>query len=169
MPSGNAHRILNTLFEAFDPVVGPGILQDPGDGGTIDPCNDPSLNFQICEMTSTGAETRTLANPDRPGVRFILRLLTDGGNVVVTASNGLNVLLETEATFADESDFLSLVSVSLPVATGGYRWEVMEGNAGTVISSSSPSSSASSSPSSSASSSPSSSVSSSPSSSPSAT
>jgi len=114
------------------------------------------MNFQICEMVSgSSGETRVLSNPTRPGIRFILRLKTDGGgNVVVSAENGLNVLLEDAATFADASDFLSLVSVS--TATG-YRWEVMEGNAGTVISSASPSSS------------PSSSVSSSPSSSPSAT
>ena len=103
MPAGNAHRILKTLYEAFTPVIGPGILADPGDAGTI----DPEMNFQICEMTSGATnETRTLANPSRAGIRFVLRLLTDGGgNVVVTASNGLNVLLETEATFADASDW----------------------------------------------------------------
>lgn len=153
MPAGNAHRILDTLYEAFSKGIGPGILQDPGDAGTI----RPTKNFQICEMVSATAETRTLANPNRAGIRFILRLLTDGGTVTVTASNGLNVLLEDVAVFADESDFLSLVSVTLDASAGTYRWEIMEGNAGTLI------------PSSSVSSSPSSSVSSSPSSSPSAT
>lgn len=152
MPAGNAHRILKTLFEAFTRNIGPGLLADPGDGGTI----RPTMNFQICEMTSgSSGETRTLANPDRSGIFFTLRLYTDGGgNVVVTASNGLNVLLEDTATFADASDLLHLVSVQLTATT--YRWEVLEGNVGTVISSASPSSS------------PSSSVSSSPSSSPSA-
>lgn len=140
MPGGSGHRILETLYEAFTANIGPGLLADPGDAGTI----RPTMNFQICEMVSAGAETRTLANPNRSGIRFILRLLTDGGNVVVTAANGLNVLLETEATFADESDFLSLVSVK---TSTGYRWEIMEGNAGTVVSSTSPSSSPSSSPS----------------------
>lgn len=147
------HRIHHDLYR------GPKILRDPGDGGTI----QPSADLQICEMTSGASnETRTLANPTKPGIRFVLRLLTDGGgNVVVTTSNGYNVALETQATFADASDFLSLVSVSLTATT--YRWEVLEGNVGTVISSTSPSSSPSSSPSASTSSSPSHSPSSSPS------
>jgi hypothetical protein len=149
MPAGNAHRILSTLYDAFTHGIGPGILNDPGDGGVI----RPTLNFQICEMISVTSETRTLANPNRAGIRFILRLLTDGGDVVVTAENGLNALNETEATLADAGDFLSLVSVTK--STGVFRWEVMEGNVGTVVSSTSPSSSPSSSPSASASSSPS--------------
>ena len=78
MPAGNAHRILKTLLEAFTPNIGPGILADPGDGGTI----RPTMNFQICELVSATAETRVLANPDRPGIRFTLRLLTDGGSIM---------------------------------------------------------------------------------------
>ena len=129
MPAGNAHRILSILYDAFTAGIGPGILADPGDAGTI----RPTMNFQVCEMVSgASGETRTLASPNRVGIRFILRLLTDGGgNVVVTAADGLNVALNTVATYADASEFLSVVSVS--TATG-HRWEFMEGNAGAVIS-----------------------------------
>ena len=129
MPAGNAHRILSILYDAFTAGIGPGSLADPGDAGTI----RPTMNFQVCEMVSgASGETRTLASPNRVGIRFILRLLTDGGgNVVVTAADGLNVALNTVATYADASDFLSVVSVS--TATG-HRWEIMEGNAGAVIS-----------------------------------
>lgn len=71
---------------------GPKITADPGNGKTIYPNKD----LQICEMVSTGAdETRTLANPTKPGIRFVLRMLTDGGDIVVTAANGLNTALET--------------------------------------------------------------------------
>lgn len=143
---------------------GPKVLKDPGNAGII----RANADLQICEMVSGASnETRTLATPTKPGIRLVLRLKTDGGgNVVVTAAAGLNVALETQATFADASDFLSLISVT--ISAGSHRWEVLEGNVGTVISSSSPSSSASSSPSTSASSSPSTSPSTSTSSSPSA-
>lgn len=148
-----SHRFLRDLYESFDPAVGPGIVKDPGNGGNI----KFNQNFQICEMTSgASGETRTLDNPDRPGIHCAIRLMTDGGgDVVLTAANGLNASLDTVATFADAGDFLPLLSVTQ--SAGSYRWEINEGNVGTVISSSSPSST------------PSSSVSSSPSSSPSAT
>jgi len=143
---------------------GPKLLKDPGNAGII----RANADLQICEMvTGASGETRTLANPTKPGIRLVLRLKTDGGgDVVVTASAGLNVALETQATFADASDFLSLISVT--ISAGSHRWEVLNGNVGTVISSTSPSSSPSSSPSASESASPSTSPSASVSSSPSA-
>lgn len=106
---------------------GPHDMPDPGDAGTIRVWKD----MQICEMVSgASGETRTLAAPDRPGIRFTLRLKTHGGgNVVVTAAEGLNPDLETEATFNTASDILSLVSVS---TSTGYRWEIAEGNVGSV-------------------------------------
>lgn len=142
---------------------GPKMLKDPGNAGIIRAAAD----LQICEMvTGASGETRTLANPTKPGIRLILRLKTDGGgDAVVTAPAGLNVALETQATFADASDFLSLLSVT--ISAGSYRWEILEGNVGTVISSTSPSSSPSTSPSASTSASPSTSPSASASSSPS--
>lgn len=147
------HRIHHDLYR------GPKVINDPGNGGII----RADADLQICEMTlGAGSETRTLANPTKPGIRFVVRLKTDGGGtLVLTAAAGLNVALETQATFADASDFLSLISVT--ISAGSYRWEVLSGNVGTVISSSSPSNSPSSSPSASTSTSPSASVSSSPS------
>ena len=154
MPT-SPHRIHHDLYR------GPKILKDPGNAGII----RPNADLQICEMVlGSGSETRTLARPTKPGIRFVVRLKTDGGGtLVLTAAAGLNVALETQATFADASDFLSLISVT--ISAGLHRWEVLEGNVGTVISSSSPSSSPSTSPSASTSTSPSASTSSSPSSS----
>jgi hypothetical protein len=107
--------------------MGHKFLADPGDAGII----RPNADLQLCEMVSATAETRTLANPTKVGIRFVLRLLTDGGTVTVTAAAGFNVDLETEATFADAGDLLSLVSVALTPTT--YRWEVMEGNTGVTL------------------------------------
>ena len=113
-----SHRVHFDLYRA------PKGMADPGNAGRINVSED----LQICEMVSAAAETRTLANPTKPGVRFVLRLLTDGGDVTVTAANGLNVTGNTVATFADASDLLSLVSVT---HTSGYRWEI-EVNVGAV-------------------------------------
>lgn len=113
-----SHRIHHDLYRA------PKGLADPGNAGTIRVTED----LQICEMVSAAAETRTLANPTKAGVRFVLRMLTDGGDITVTAANGLNVTGNTSAVFADVGDLLSLVSVT---HTTGYRWEI-EVNTGSV-------------------------------------
>ena len=116
------HRIHHDLYG------GSKDLEDPGDGGTIRIAED----LQMCEMVASASnETRTLTVPDKPGIRFTLRLLTaGGGSVLVTCAEGLNVRLTPEATFTEASDFLSLISVS--TATG-YRWEIIEGNAGVTL------------------------------------
>lgn len=119
------HRIHSDLYR-----VGKS-MPDPGNAGLIRVTED----LQICEMVSTAAETRTLDAPTKSGIRFVLRLMTDGGDVVVTAENGFNVSGDTVATFADASDILQLISVEYeagPPKT--YRWEVMEGNVGVTIS-----------------------------------
>lgn len=136
------------------------VIQDPGDAGTIWVTKD----LQICEMVvSASNETRTLGNPTKAGVRFVVRLKTDGGGVLtLTAANGLNPDGNTVATFSEEGDFLSLISVSTSTA---FRWDVLEGNVGVPITSSSVSNTPSSSVSNTRSSSPSSSVSNTPSSS----
>jgi hypothetical protein len=153
--STSPHRVHHDLYR------GPKGLKDPGNAGII----RANADLQICEMVSgASGETRTLATPTKPGIRLVLRLKTDGGgDVVVTASAGLNVALETQATFADASDFLSLISVT--ISGTSHRWEILEGNVGTVVSSASVSNTPSSSPSASQSTSPSASVSNTPSSS----
>lgn len=119
----DAHRIHHDLHEVSK------LIPDPGDGQTIYVTED----LQMCEMESgaTG-ETRTLDDPKKSGIRVILRLKTDGGgDIAVTASNGFNVTGQQEANFQDASDLLSLISVETTTA-GTFRWEIMEGNVGSV-------------------------------------
>lgn len=115
------HRIHSDLYRTGKRML------DPGNGGAIRVSED----LQILEMVSTTTETRTLKAPTKSGIRFVIRLMTAGGAVVVTAENGFNVLGETVATFTEASDLLSLISVE---HTSGYRWEVMEGNVGVTVS-----------------------------------
>ena len=113
-----SHRIHHDLYRQ------PKVMSDPGSAGTI----RVSQDLQICEMVTAAAEARTLANPTKSGIRFTLRLLTDGGNATVTAAAGLNVTGNTVATFADAGDLLDLVSVA---TSTGYRWEIVT-NVGSV-------------------------------------
>jgi len=107
------HRVHYTLYQAAK------LLVDPGNGGTITVIRD----LQLCEMVSTGAsQTRTLTDPTKPGIRFTLRHLTDGGDIAVTGAHGLNVAGNTVATFAEAGDQLDLISVT---HTTGYRWEIL--------------------------------------------
>ena len=122
-----SHRIHHDLYGA------PKKLDDPGDGNTIRASEDLS----VCELVSTTTETRVLANPTKPGIRLIIRMLTDGGDVVMSAANGLNTTLETSATFADAGDLLSLISVTKtagsPPSAATYRWQTLDGNIGVSL------------------------------------
>ncbi len=114
----SAHRTLKDLYKAFTSNIGPGLLQDPGDAGAI----TVDMWGQICELVSSGAETRTLATPNRPGVLAIIRMKTDGGDITLTAAGTLNVAANNTAVFGDVGDQLVLTSVS---ASSGYRWEIL--------------------------------------------
>jgi hypothetical protein len=95
-------------------------MPDPGNGNTIRVTED----LQICEMVSTASQTRTLAAPTKSGLRFVLRLMTDGGDIIVTTPNGFNHAGEVKATFNDASDLLNLISVET-ATLGTFRWQIM--------------------------------------------
>ncbi len=109
-----SHRIHSDLFRV------PKGMTDPGGGGTICVTED----LAILEMVSATAETRTLANPTKSGIRFVMRLMTDGGDIIVEAQNGFNNAGEHKATFNDASDLLSLISVET-ATPGTFRWQIM--------------------------------------------
>jgi len=123
-----SHRIHYDLYQ------GPKKIDDPGDSETIFVSED----LQICEMVSLAAgETRTLADPTKPGIRLTLFHLTDGGDIVVHAAEGFNVALETNATFGEAGDTLELISVTKtwgePQSAGTFRWQVFSDNIGVTI------------------------------------
>lgn len=113
-----SHRIHSDLYNVDKSMA------DPGDGGTIRVTQD----LQILELVSAAAETRTLAAPTKPGIRFVIRMLTDGGDIVVTPDNGFEGGAN-QATFADVGDMLTLISVA---TSSGFRWAIEDGNVGSV-------------------------------------
>ena len=112
-----AHRSLNDMYRAFEPT-GPGKLEDPGSGGTI----EFKLYGQICSVNTTGGGARTLAQPIRPGIVGTVALSTDGGDLTLTVTGGYNQDADTVMTFADAGDFVTFISLDIG---GSYYWRVL--------------------------------------------
>lgn len=98
--------------------VEPEIIPDPGDAGTID-----TSRPGYCELTTAGAETRTLADPSFRGQQIDLVFVSDGGACVITASSPVNQTGNTSLTFEDVGDHLRLVGFYN--ATDGWEWRVV--------------------------------------------
>jgi len=144
----SAHRTLKDMYRAFE-ATGPGRLADPGDTETI----TVTMYGQICSVVTATTETRTLAQPDRPGIIATVCLAEDGGDLTLTVTGGYNQDADTVMTFADAGDFVTFISIEVGTS---YYWRVFAPAEELVI------------PSASASNTPSSSVSNTPSTSPSA-
>ncbi len=93
------------------------IIIDPGNAGAI-----PVTKTGSCKLVSAGAETRTLAIPTFVGQRLTLYLDTDGGDIVITSAQRINVAGNTSITFNDASDILKLEAITIG---GDLRWQVV--------------------------------------------
>lgn len=110
----SAHRVLRDLYRGFE-SVGPGIGNDPGNSGTISPC----CWGQIFPIVTVGAETRTLARPDKAGILVTVELDTDGGDLTLTVTGGYNPAGDTSIVFGDAGD--TVVFLSIKTGTT-YQW-----------------------------------------------
>ena len=108
--------------------VAPVIIPAPGDGGTIDVSRSGYL-----ELTTSGAETRTLPDPTFRGQLLELNFIADGGDCVVTSSSPVNQTANNTITFADVGDHQRLVGAWN--ATDGWEWKeiVNDGAALTTV------------------------------------
>ena len=128
-----AHRNLKDMFRAFE-TTGPGHLPDPGDTKTI----EFKLWGQVCSVVTTTTETRTLAQPIRPGILGTVVLDTDGGDLTLTVTGGYNQPGHTTITMADAGDFVTFMSVKIGTA---YVWRKLGKERSLAVTSTSPSSS----------------------------
>jgi len=113
----SAHRVLRDFFRAYD-SVGPGIGVDPGNAKTI----TPEMWGQLFLIKTAGAETRTLARPNRPGILTSIVLDTDGGDLTLTVTGGYDAAGDTSLVFADAGD----MAVFMSVKTGTtYQWALV--------------------------------------------
>lgn len=98
--------------------VEPDIIPDPGNAGTIDVSHSG-----YCELTSAGAETRTLPDPTFRGQILDLVFVSDGGDCVVTASSPVNQTGNNTITFTDVGEHTRLVGSYN--ATDGWEWKTV--------------------------------------------
>lgn len=98
--------------------VAPVIIPDPGDAGTID-----TSRSGYCELTSAGAETRTLADPTYRGQIIDLVFVSDGGDITITSSSPVNQSGNTSLVTADIGDHLRVMGAYN--ATDGWEWKVV--------------------------------------------
>ncbi len=85
---------------AFNAIV------DPGNGNAI-----PVTRSGYVPLVTGGAETRTLADADAPGLTLDLYFKTDLGNCVITSASPINQTGNNTMTFEDVGDHLRLVSM----------------------------------------------------------
>ncbi len=124
MPIGGKPQTEEILCRGIEPVK----IPDPGDAGTIE-ISHPGF----CELTTAGAETRTLPDPVFKGqiIDFTF-IVDDTGDCVVTADSPINQTANTIMTFADIGDHLRLIGFYN--ATDGWEWRAVA-NDGVALSS----------------------------------
>lgn len=93
------------------------VIADPGNAGAI-----PVVASGNVAITTTAAQTRTLANPAAAGIELAISLAVDGGDAVITAAAGVNQTGNNTITMNDAGDTIVLKSVKVGSA---YRWLVM--------------------------------------------
>ncbi len=106
----SSHNIDKQLFRAEEAA-------DPGASGTITVDRSPHK----VGLVSAGVETRTLARPTRTGGRAFLYMKTDGGDITLTVTGGLNEDGDTTFVFSDPGQFIELVG-AYESAGGTYYW-----------------------------------------------
>ena len=92
-------------------------IADPGASGAI-----PVLSNGVCNLTSAGAETRTLAIPTFVGQLLTICLDTDGGDCVVTVASSVNQTGNNTITFNDAGDTVTLVGRTVG---GTHKWVLL--------------------------------------------
>lgn len=89
------------------------LLEDPGNGNAIP---SPIKHGGVVPLITAAAETRTLEDPERPGLQITLCFRTDGGDCVVTADTAINQAGNTVMTFADAGDEITLRAIRVGTA-----------------------------------------------------
>lgn len=107
--------------------VRPTIIPDPGNAGTIDVSRGG-----MCEISTTGAETRTLPDPTFRGQQLDIVMVLDGGDCVITASSPVNQTGHTTITLSAIGGFIRLVGKYN--ATDGWEWQEVFEDTGSATS-----------------------------------
>ena len=108
-------------------AVAPTIIPDPGNGGAFDVSRSG-----IIEVTTGGAETRTLPDPTFRGQQIDIYMVADGGDCVITAASPVNQTGHTTITLSAIGGFIRLVGKYNP--TDGWEWQEIAEDTGSATS-----------------------------------
>lgn len=100
------------------------LITDPGASGAI-----PVTQSGSVQIVTTGAQTRTLAVPQRVGQLLSLSMKTDGGDCVVTVAAAVNQTGNNTLTFNDAGDSIVLIGIESGVSK---RWRVVSNDGVTL-------------------------------------
>lgn len=95
----------------------PVAITDPGNAGAI-----PVTRSGSVAITTTGAQTRTLAIPGAAGLTLAVSLDVDGGDCVITSAQAINQAGNNTITLGDAGDTIVLAAVQVG---GALRWRVV--------------------------------------------
>ena len=80
-------------------------------------------HFEIFQIQTAGAETRTLDAPTKAGQVCVLNMAVDGGDATVTVTGGYDETGSTSLTFSDPGQSIGLISV--PTSATAFAWRVL--------------------------------------------
>ena len=112
------------LFDYLDKVLTANTVADPGNAGAI-----AVTKSGVSNLTSGGAETRTLAVPTFLGQRLVLCMNVDGGDIVTTVASAFNQAGNTTITMNDAGDHVELVGCLIASA---LRWRIVNNDGCTL-------------------------------------
>lgn len=112
----SVHRILRDLFLDAAPYD----ITDPGNAGTM----RVDRQLALFKLTSgSSGETRTLAQPTKPGNLCAVVMDVDGGgDITLTVTGGYNQAAATSIVFGDAGDWALFYSVEVGTS---YYWRVI--------------------------------------------
>lgn len=106
-----SHIVTELLTTQYDIV-------NPGDGGLL----IADRGCGVCHIVTTAATAIDVQAPYKPGVYLTIILETDGGDCVLSFTDGINATGNITATMAEASDLLHLISVTDATADTGHKW-----------------------------------------------
>lgn len=123
-PNGSGARGVITLTGRIAGSATGHVIPDPGNAGAIS-----VTTSGVCNLTSAGAETRTLAIPTFVGQEIALSCDVDGGDNVITVASAFNQAGNTLITLNDAGDFVVLKGVHI---AGTRRWRLVVNDGATL-------------------------------------
>lgn len=122
--TGEIRQAGATFSEAIKADARAWLIADPGNAKAI-----PVTQSGVVALKSAGAETRTLARPTFVGQQLLLVVDTYVGNIVITASAGVNAAGNTALTFGAAGRCLKLEGATI---AGALAWRIV-GNDGVTL------------------------------------